>query len=328
MSASGKFLSELQPNTTIRDAIRAALGIRLQSVAEFLPKVQIVGSDQAEAIHQLRVSTRRANAVIRIFGDVLPFKWAKQLRRCLRSIRQAAGDARDADVFIEFLAQHPTPKRVNATIDAFLRGYLLALRSEAQQRLNDAVRLHRPDLEQFQVDLNGGLFEKIRPERAERNLTDLAAISIPECIRAVEEAAVRMPTIVEELHQIRILGKRLRYSMEVFSNCYAPPFRDRYYPAIERLQKLLGEINDLSGANQRLLKVAESIRQFQADHSEKRIDAFQEWANGFMRPIPELREAFQSWWIDWRGLRQTYPLEPLRITADEVNILDSADRSS
>src|SRR5271166_2129584 len=44
----------------------------------------------------------------------------------------------------------------------------------------------------------------------------------------------------ENLHQVRIIGKRLRYAMEVFAGCFAPPFREKLYPAMEEMQTILG----------------------------------------------------------------------------------------
>ena len=40
-------------------------------------------------------------------------------------------------------------------------------------------------------------------------------------------------TTADELHQLRITGKRLRYAVEVFAGCYGPPLRETLYPAVE-----------------------------------------------------------------------------------------------
>ena len=47
----------------------------------------------------------------------------------------------------------------------------------------------------------------------------------------------------EELHQLRIAGKRLRYSLEIFHGL-CPELLDEVYPLVEELQSRLGEIND------------------------------------------------------------------------------------
>ena len=42
------------------------------------------------------------------------------------------------------------------------------------------------------------------------------------------------------LHQVRIAGKRLRYAMEVFADCFSLSFREELYPRIEEMQEILG----------------------------------------------------------------------------------------
>ena len=56
-----------------------------------------------EHVHRLRVSTRRAVAALKLYRDWLPpakFRWVKKR---LKKIRRAAGDARDLDVLAERL---------------------------------------------------------------------------------------------------------------------------------------------------------------------------------------------------------------------------------
>jgi len=49
----------------------------------------------------------------------------------------------------------------------------------------------------------------------------------------------------ENLHQVRIAIRRVRYSLEVFSNCF--PFKDldKFYRRVENLQDKTGEVRDL-----------------------------------------------------------------------------------
>ena len=45
---------------------------------------------------------------------------------------------------------------------------------------------------------------------------------------------------------MRILGKRLRYAMEMFADCFGPAFREELYPAVEQMQEILGRANEQS----------------------------------------------------------------------------------
>ena len=58
---------------------------------------------------------------------------------------------------------------------------------------------------------------------------------------------------LDELHQLRIAGKRLRYSIEVFHGAFPPELRKDAYPLVEELQNRLGRLNDHATA-QRLFQ--------------------------------------------------------------------------
>ncbi len=59
-----------------------------------------------EDVHQLRVFSRRAAAVIEIFADWLPRKRREWIEKQVRKIRKAAGAARDCDVLLERWTEH------------------------------------------------------------------------------------------------------------------------------------------------------------------------------------------------------------------------------
>ena len=52
----------------------------------------------------------------------------------------------------------------------------------------------------------------------------------------------------QTLHQLRIAGKHLRYAFEVFIPALDVSFRDDFYPQLEGIQNLLGEIHDANEA--------------------------------------------------------------------------------
>ena len=48
-------------------------------------------AEDLEYVHQLRVTTRRADAALQLFRDCMPSRRAKKMRRRLSQIRKAAG---------------------------------------------------------------------------------------------------------------------------------------------------------------------------------------------------------------------------------------------
>ncbi|MEI9973986.1 MAG: CHAD domain-containing protein [Ignavibacteriota bacterium] len=68
--------------------------------------------------------------------------------------------------------------------------------------------------------------------------------------RGVFRASARMAgerSGTAELHVIRLATKRVRYTLELFRPCYGPGLELRI-TSLQRLQQLLGEVNDCAAA--------------------------------------------------------------------------------
>jgi CHAD domain-containing protein len=81
-------------------------------------------------------------------------------------------------------------------------------------------------------------------------------------MRAIDGSSVDVPDFGSIYHhRVRILGKRLRYAMEIFADCFPPEFNEQYYPTVEEMQEILGRANDSHVACERdgrvLLKPAD-----------------------------------------------------------------------
>jgi CHAD domain-containing protein len=105
MKRTGKWIDGTTPEQPVTSAAREAVKLRLQLVAHYLPLAAASAEEDREYVHQLRVATRRATAALKIFSELLPNKQLSWMKKRLRRIRQAAGDARDLDVLIARLEQ-------------------------------------------------------------------------------------------------------------------------------------------------------------------------------------------------------------------------------
>src|SRR6476660_2326993 len=103
MAASGKWIEGIGPETTVGDAARRSLELRLAVVAHTLPLAAHLADHDIEHVHRLRVATRRAAAALKLYRDWLPEKTRRWFKKRLRQIRRAAGEARDLDVLIQRL---------------------------------------------------------------------------------------------------------------------------------------------------------------------------------------------------------------------------------
>ena len=199
-----------------------------------------------EHVHQLRVATRRAGAALRVFRDCLPRKKHREVKRQLRTIRQAAGDARDWDVFLLGLPKARGFAAANAkpALD-YLIGYGMGERSAAQGRLLSAAKTDGPGFAETSPTLPAAVHAP-RGDDHPAHFGNLAAVHFGELLRELDDAVRENPSEPAALHQLRILAKRARYALEIFADCFPPAFKDSLYPAIEHLQEILGDVQDSS----------------------------------------------------------------------------------
>jgi CHAD domain-containing protein len=297
--APGKWISDLSADTPVDDAARRALTVRLEVVRDYLPLALRDPDKDPEHVHQLRVGTRRAGAALDIFALCLPAKAHKAARKRLRGLRRAAGEARDWDVFLLTLGEwgegHPEKHRPGLD---FLLGYAEARRMAAQAHLKEAVAGYPFDFDRFQAETVAAVR---RPHDGDGGtLGTLARPWLAGLLSELGQAAARDLDNYEHLHRVRILGKRLRYAMEVFADCFAAPFREQLYPAVEEVQEILGRANDSHVAAGRLEALRARLRVTRPDDWRR----FRPGVEGLLRhhrqQLPRERRRFLAWWQRWQ----------------------------
>jgi len=297
--AEGKWISDLNAATPLADAACRVLTVRLDGVQQYLPLAMRKAEEDAEHVHQLRVSTRRAGAALEIFAPCLPPREFKRAKKTLRRIRRAAREARDWDVFLEGIQTEelPTAPR-NRTVLDFLVGFGLAKRVTAQDLLANASPYYPFEFDRLVAETVAAVQKpKTRPEL--RTLLDLAQPMLSALLQEMHEAASSNLDDYEHLHQVRIIGKRLRYAMEIFVDCFAPAFRAQLYPAVEQMQEILGAANDSFVANQRLAFLGDRLQAFLPSAWRRCRSGLTKMQRAHQQRLEENRLRFMDWWKGW-----------------------------
>jgi CHAD domain-containing protein len=296
--ADGKWISGLKSTTPLTDAARRVLAVRLEVVHSQLPLALHDWQEDPEHVHQLRVGTRRAGAALAIFGFCLPIVYFKKLKKRLRAIRRAAGAARDWDVFAMALAERE--KHVTAGQRAgldFLLGYAQAQRVAAQATLEQVGERKPFALEHLIADALAAI--QLPAGSPRQCLGDVARPWLAEILMDLHTAGTSNLDQYEHLHQARILGKRLRYGMEVFASCFGADFKDRFYPMVEEMQDILGLANDSFVATQRLTTLRDILRASKPGMWKRCRAGVDGLMRYHQRRLPQQREHFLGWWERW-----------------------------
>src|SRR5262249_12815722 len=161
----------------------------------------------------------RATAALDIFALCLPDKVYRTARKRLRQIRRAAGEARDWDVFLLALKDGVKRNHKPQPGIEFLIGFAFARRTAAQDHLQEVNARFPFRFDRLLAETVAAVHRpKDEPEL--RLLIDLARPLLSRQLQALDEAAGRDLEDYTNLHQVRIAGKRLRYAMEVFADCF------------------------------------------------------------------------------------------------------------
>jgi CHAD domain-containing protein len=203
-----------------------------------------------EALHQLRVATRRARSLLRAARGLVAPDWAEPLRTELGWLGSLLGPVRDLDVLLEHLdSEATTLEGEDARAFRRLRARLAAERHEAREQLLEAL-----DGERYLrlLDRLEGAADAPAGELA-TPLSEIAGQAFAKLRKAVKALPPR-PTD-DELHRVRIKTKRARYAAELA----APDLGKRGAKFVDRakgVQDVIGAHQDACVAEDRLRALA------------------------------------------------------------------------
>jgi CHAD domain-containing protein len=201
-----------------------------------------------EDVHAMRVATRRQRAAWRVFGSSFRARRTKRYRSRLREVATRLGAVRDLDVLLEAADAYRAdlPVTEQRALEPLLRDWH-EHRDDARVLLvreldSDGYRRWLDDYRDF-VRTEGAAVLPVMPTQPHR-IKDTAASQIWSAYEQVRgyEAVLRWAD-VETLHELRIAGKWLRYTLEFVREALG----DDAGPLIARvtaLQDHLGLMND------------------------------------------------------------------------------------
>ncbi|MDX9758205.1 MAG: CHAD domain-containing protein [Bacteroidota bacterium] len=209
-----------------------------------------------EIVHKMRVATRRLRSTFEIFDGAFEPRSIRKFRKPLRQLGRVLGYVRDLDVLLMHMRGYAATLR---TDDAASFAPLLAAWEEERMVLFAALRAHletpaylafRESFRKF-VDTPGAgavpdpeiipgvprRIAHIAPELMLRRYTDVLAFE-----PFIERASIDL------LHRLRMQCKKLRYTMECFTELLGPGGRKAIRQVVV-LQDYLGELQDGQAAS-------------------------------------------------------------------------------
>lgn len=241
LPGSGRAVTRVRPvAAAVGPCLADALQARWQSYREQLRICQAEFSE--EAVHELRVATRRLIAQLVLLGCVIPSPALEKARRILKRRLVALGELRDTHVQRTFISH---------AVARFPELVLLRKSLERQERrLVKAAaakvgRCKTRKLEKLVGALSQDLGAYTRKPRAQ---SQLAAAVLRATANAFSQAVERRQAIdladLRTVHQTRVAFKRFRYMVESLSPRITG-LSKRPLRALAYYQRKMGIIQDL-----------------------------------------------------------------------------------
>ncbi|MDL1921792.1 CHAD domain-containing protein [Chloroflexi bacterium CFX3] len=219
-------------------------------------QAEVLASDNGEAVHQMRVATRRLRSTLRIFRPYYRQSVLRPFRRALRAVADALGNVRDLDVYREHLASYTKQQPAASRRELRLLSASLAVPHAAlRQSLCDYLlsEAHTEFLSAFAAFVQTPL-AGVRELEAELPVPQRVCEVVPRLIYEqygiVRAYAPLLSTATpDQLHALRIEVKQLRYLIEAFGELLGTR-AELPVEACKQLQDFLGELQDTEVAGQ------------------------------------------------------------------------------
>lgn len=231
-SARRELALRLEADLAHRESLFAAAALRVRE------------RDDPEALHDLRVTSRRLSEALRVWGVLLEARYAKRVRRRLRRLRREAGPIREMEAILALVRSYEKsqPAETREALQPYLRGLRREIK-RGRRRMADVASPKRV----------GRILEaSARARLSVRSKSDKLPDPLAEARRHLantRRTSERLmnalgPSATEEaFHDARIAIKKDRYAEECWIE--AEPSRDRARATrLQALQRGLGALRD------------------------------------------------------------------------------------
>jgi inorganic triphosphatase YgiF len=309
---------ELSPDMTAGQAFQAIARACRDQIQGNEPAVRAgpgPGHDP-EGVHQMRVGIRRLRAVLRAFRAILQPRALEYLKQELRWMQQELGPARDWDVFLsetlppirQAMAQEAGFESLASAAEASRRrAYDRAVSAVADKRFVRLLLQLNLWLEDGSILLRSGTM--VQANGVETPPSDPTSIPIlgfagdvlRRCDRRLRRAGKRSEELtLDDLHELRIEAKKIRYAIEFFKSLYPQGPVKKHVKRLVEIQDCLGAVNDSAMCHDLLkeLRVGAALgADFSKPLTERALGLIAGWQAATMR---ERTKNFATLWADYR----------------------------
>ena len=238
------------PRKNLVECLLIIFNARIKRLYSYTDRV--FEDEDVEALHDMRVSARRLQAVFKIFKQLFPKKDYKENYQKVRGVVKLLGIVRELDVTISIIENFMNKSelkdnRILLLLLARLKNKNLSERKiiSSNEMLKDFAS-HEKELKDF---VEKSLYypdKKVKDIGTGKSFREYAFMIIPPMYESVMEfrpSVLDHPERIEELHRMRIQTKPLRYALETYQDIFLDDFK-RNLKEVKSFVERLGSIHD------------------------------------------------------------------------------------
>ncbi len=236
----------LQADDPIAEAARKVLGFHFQRMVYHEPGTRL--GEDVEALHDMRVATRRMRAAFRLFGDYLDMEELAPIVKGLRRTGRVLGAVRDLDVFWlktqRYLESSPGKSADLDPLQAVWEAQRARSREEMLAYLeSDRYARFKEQFDEFLQAPGAGTQAGEPAAYHLRHVVPTAVYQRLAAVQSFDELVSGSDAPLSRYHQLRIVSKGLRYALEFFQEVLGPE-AETLIDEVKALQDHLGDLQD------------------------------------------------------------------------------------
>ncbi len=228
------------------DNIYAVLKVWVSKLTDTIEanKMAIIKGDvDSERLHQLRVALRKLRSVLTLLAKHLQITEAKELAKLAKEVMRNTNEARDLDVYIEWLDQYENQNSPDS-----LSQSLTSIKKRLEQKRQSAYEKLKNVLQNDEYTTLLHMLHQFSQTKPSQKYP--AILLGKKLILQLSQKIVKKAQILtkkskpHKYHLVRIEIKKLRYMLEFFSPIFDQKKFEKIITRIKRFQDILGYHQD------------------------------------------------------------------------------------
>lgn len=237
----------ITPDLLMSEAGRQLMADELTTVQAYWPELRL--SAETTAVHETRKAIRRTFTLFKLFAPFFADGELEQHRRGLRRIMRRLAPCRDTVVFRMKLADyHETAGRPLEGLTAYWDARQVVVDDELREFLAGRSAVETINRYAQLTSAAGAGLPEADPLSAPVRVRHALPALLFQRIGTIKAYGDLLPdATVDQLHQLRIQFKELRYTLSFFRDILMEQ-ACQFVDVSRRMQEFLGELNDISVA--------------------------------------------------------------------------------